>query len=60
MEILLYNRTEGVKYSIAKYSAHGASKCRINPFHATRLFLYPLKTLENQSFSDVFRGYGNR
>ena len=27
-----------------------------NPFHATRLFLYPLKTSENVLFSDVFRG----
>ena len=29
----------------------------VNPNHATGLFLYPLKTLENQRFSDVFRGY---
>ena len=28
----------------------------INSFHATGLFIYPLKTSENQ-FSDVFRGY---
>ena len=28
-----------------------------NPFHATRLFRYLLKTSENQRFSDVFRGY---
>ena len=28
----------------------------INPFHTTVLFLYPLKTSENQSFSDFFRG----
>ena len=27
----------------------------LNPFHATALFLYPLKTMENQRFSDVFR-----
>ena len=26
-------------------------------FHAAGLFLYPLKTLENQRFSDVSRGY---
>ena len=32
----------------------------INPFHATGLFLHPLKISENQSFSDVFRGYRNR
>ena len=28
----------------------------INPFYATSLSLYPLKTSENQRFSDVFRG----
>ena len=27
-----------------------------NPFHATSLFQYSLKTSENQRFSDVFRG----
>ena len=30
---------------------------RINPFHANDLFWYPLKTLENQRFSDIFRRY---
>ena len=32
--------------------------CKIpaNSFHATNLFLYPLKTSENQTFSDVFGG----
>ena len=30
----------------------------INPFHAARLFLCSLKTLENLWFSDVFRGIG--
>ena len=29
----------------------------IDPFHAIGLFLHPLKTSENQRFSDVFRGY---
>ena len=29
----------------------------LNPFYATGLFLYPLKTLENRRFSYVFRGY---
>ena len=32
----------------------------INPFHATDLFLTPLKTSENLGFSDVFRGYRKR
>ena len=32
---------------------------RINPFHATDLFLYPLTTSKNLSFS-VLRGYTKR
>ena len=32
----------------------------INPFHATDLFWYPLKTSENLWLSDVFRGYQER
>ena len=32
----------------------------INSFHATVLFLYPLKISENFWFSDVFRGYRKR
>ena len=32
----------------------------INPFHATDLFWYPLKTSENQRFSDIFKGYQKR
>ena len=31
-----------------------------NPFHATDLFWYPLKTSENQTFCDVFRDYQKR
>ena len=33
---------------------------RFNPLHATGLFLYPLKTLENLCFCDLFRGYRKR
>ena len=29
-------------------------------FHAAGLFLYPLRTLENQRFSDVFKGFIKR
>ena len=36
------------------------AKIIVNPFHATDLFLYPLKTSENQRFSDAFRGYRKR
>ena len=32
----------------------------INPLHATGPILSPLKTSENQRFSDVFRGYRKR
>ena len=31
-----------------------------NPFHATCLFLYPLETLENLWFCDVFSGHRKR
>ena len=34
-------------------------KTFFNPFEPNTPFLYPLKTLENQRFSDVFRGYRN-
>ena len=30
---------------------------KINPFLANAPILYPLKTPENERFSDVFRGY---
>ena len=33
---------------------------RINPFSVSVLFLYPLKTSENQRFSYAFRGYRKR
>ena len=32
----------------------------VNPFQATGLSLYPLKTSEKQIFSDVFRGCRKR
>ena len=32
-------------------------KVSINLFHATGIFLYPLKTSKNQRFFDIFRGY---
>ena len=32
----------------------------VNPFHATYLFLYPLKTSKNLCFSDVFSRYRKR
>ena len=55
-------------YSIFRrpiYSKHslvqtGVCQLLFNPFHATGLFLYLLKTSENLWFSDVFRGYRKR
>ena len=38
----------------------GWSSFALNPFQVTGLFLYPLKTSENQRFSDVFGGYRKR
>ena len=32
---------------------------KINPFQSSVTFLYPMKTSENQRFSNVFRGYRN-
>ena len=32
----------------------------LNPLHATNFFLNPLKTSENQRFSDIFRGFGKK
>ena len=40
-------------------NGNSSKQCTINPFHANGLFLYPLETLENLWFSDVFRGYRN-
>ena len=33
---------------------------RLNPFNATGLLRYSLKTSENRRFSEVFRGYRKR
>ena len=33
---------------------------QLKQFHGTGFFLYPLKTSENQKFTDVCRGYGKR
>ena len=42
------------------YVIYGKNLFIFNPFHTTGLFRYPLKTSENQSFSDVFRDYPKR
>ena len=43
-----------------KWHCSDAPVTNFNPFHATDLFWYPMKTSENQRFSNVFRGYQNR
>ena len=54
----------GIQYTKSQitfcYSDQVLYVTQVNPFDATGLFLYHLKTLENQSFSDVFRGYRKR
>ena len=50
-----------MKYGTIKcFCVRCISTIFLNSFHATDLFWYPLKTSENQKFSDVFRGYQNR
>ena len=44
--------------SIVRFLQFFTTGC--NQFHTACLFVYPLKTLENQRFSDVFRGYRKR
>ena len=45
-------------FLISNYdNIHKVLQFCINPFHATGLFLYPLKALENLRFPDIFGGY---
>ena len=44
--------------SIVRFLQFFTTGC--NQFHTACLFVNPLKTLENQRFSDVFRGYRKR
>ena len=43
--------------SITKWKGLDTGLILVNLHHVTDLFLYPLKTSENQTFSDIFRGY---
>ena len=45
-----------LKVSVWEHDMLCALEININPFQANAPFLYPLKTLENLQFSDVFRG----
>ena len=52
---------DNLKYGTMKYiCVRCISSIFLNPFDATDIFWYPLKTSENQRFSNVFRGYRNR
>ena len=53
MERFLYDN--GLHHDRVNWTAKGGLK--INPFHATDLFWYPLNTSENQRYSDVFKRY---
>ena len=65
---LIIRRKKIVQFSKKRPSAliRGRTKLEklryiyINPFHATGIFLNPLKTSENQRFSDVLSGYRKR
>ena len=51
------------KFAVGFFPLRGGENERtflINPFHATSLLRYPLKTWKNQRFSDAFRGYRKR
>ena len=63
MDWLLYNRDlrdKRVNAGLLLGSHVKVTQLKLNPFHANNLFLYHLKTSENQRFSDVFRGYKGR
>ena len=53
-------RNKQIKALIAEKNTIQTAEANVNPFHATGLFLYPLKTSESHRFSDVFRGYRKR
>ena len=48
-----FGQVSSVFYPVGKH----LFKADINPCSANVPFLYPLKTSENQRFSDVFKGY---
>ena len=54
----IFSKLHRLKLSFIKItkSVHAIFK----PFHATGLFLYPLKTSENFCFSDVFKEHRKR
>ena len=54
----LYDR--GLRHERVKSSQEQSTISGINPFHATGLFLNPLKTSENIWFSYVFKDYRKR
>ena len=58
---ILRNFWEQIFYkTILAAASVNEKKCSLDLFHATGLFLHPLKTSKNLWFSDVFRGYRKR
>ena len=53
---LLHAKRQKIRFA-SIFDENGNGMYLFNPFHATDVFWYPLKTSENQRFSDVFRGY---
>ena len=60
--IFIFTKTEDYENKARKSFDQGrySGTQNVNSFHANGLFRYPLKTSENQRFSDVFKGYQKR
>ena len=61
--IASYNVNNNLYFKLKDIYRKSCPKCpvkKLNPFQAIFLFLYPLKTSENQRFSNIFRGYRKR
>ena len=56
MDTLTNSNAYVLKVSVWEHDMLCALEININPFQANVPFLYPLKTLENLQFSDVYRG----
>ena len=58
--LLVLKPFSGQVFPSAESHCSENSSLVVNPFHVSVFFLYPLKTSENQRFSDVFIGYRKR
>ena len=60
MPLCLYKLTDFMAFTLCVLEILVAVKINLKPFQANVPYLYPVKTSENQRFSDVFRGHINR